>query len=115
MYDYLSRPAFRELCARYPSLRDMEITFRVENTRLTTYCEKTRRVTDEKSVVSVSGGGKKAELVCSGEKSAFYALCALARRAEDGTLRDGESVFSPAFAARGYIEGFYGKPWTRVP
>lgn len=78
------------------------------------YCEKTHRVTDEKYILSVSQKDGKvfADIECSGEKSAYYALCDLKLRVENSKLSEGEFICSPCFATRGYIEGFYGTPWT---
>ncbi len=83
-----------------------------KNTRAVCYCEKEHRYTDEKYILTVSENGKEINIACSGEKSAFYALCDLAVRIEEHTLTDGEYVCAPSFKVRGYIEGFYGTPWT---
>lgn len=85
-----------------------------ENTRRVCYCDKTRRVTDEKYILQITAtdSGFDVCAVCSGNKSAFYALCDLERRVRTGTLCAGEFVCSPLFVQRGYIEGFYGTPWT---
>lgn len=91
-------------------LSGVDITITVNNTRRTCYCEKTQRLTDEKYILNISGN--TVCVVCSGEKSAFYALCDIAKRIEENRLSDGEFVCSPSFAVRGYIEGFYGTPWS---
>ena len=88
----------------------VDITFAVGNTRRVCYCERTKRLTDEKYILTVSGSCINAE--CSGEKSAFYALADIAKRIEENTLSDGEYISAPSFAVRGYIEGFYGNPWS---
>lgn len=88
--------------------RDIDIVY--ENSKRLCYCEKTYRVTDEKYILTVSG--EKTKIYCSCEKGAFYALCDLAKRIDENTIADGEYICSPSFAARGYIEGFYGKPWS---
>ena len=95
----------------FPELRDIDTAFIIKNDRSVCYCEKTCRLTDEKYILSVKG--KSVEITCSGEKSSFYALCDIAKRVRESRLHDGEYVCSPAFAVRGYIEGFYGTPWTR--
>ena len=92
------------------TLSDFDITVAVSNTRRVCYCEKTHRLTDEKYILTVSGNNVGVE--CSGEKSAFYALCDIAKRIEEGKLADGEYACAPSFAVRGYIEGFYGNPWS---
>lgn len=89
---------------------DYDIDIVYENSKLVCYCEKAHRVTDEKYILSVSD--KYVKIRCSSEKGAFYALCDLARRIDENTVSDGEYICSPSFAARGYIEGFYGSPWS---
>ncbi len=89
---------------------DYNIEIVCENSERVCYCEKTHRVTDEKYILSVSN--KNVKICCSSEKGAFYALCDLARRIDESSVSDGEYVCSPSFAVRGYIEGFYGKPWS---
>ncbi len=81
-----------------------------ENSKRASYCEKTHRVTGEKYILSVSG--KEVKICCSSEKGAFRALCDLAKRIDENTVSDGEYTCSPFFAVRGYIEGFYGNPWS---
>lgn len=92
------------------TLNNFSINISFVNTRRTVYCEKTFRITDEKYIIRITD--KKAEIECSSEKSAFYALCDLEKRIKENTLCNGEYICSPLFAVRGYIEGFYGTPWT---
>lgn len=92
------------------ALSGIEITVEQAQTRRTSYCEKSHRLTDEKYILNISGNSVKIE--CSGKKSEFYALCDLARRSEENSLADGEYICAPSFAVRGYIEGFYGNPWS---
>lgn len=94
----------------FPEIGDCNIEFSVADTRRTTYCEITHRLTDEKYILTVSG--KDIRVECPGEKSAFYALCDVAKRIREDKLCDGEFVCAPTFAVRGYIEGFYGTPWS---
>ncbi len=103
-------PPAAELFEEFPALKQAKITVEVEDSRRVRYHETARRLTEEKYLLSVADGGIR--VVCSGEKSAFYALCDLARRLTDGGLAAGEYECAPAFAVRGYIEGFYGRPWT---
>lgn len=93
---------------------DVQISIKKSDTRKVCYCEKAHRLTDEKYILTVShkDGTLFADIDCSGEKSAFYALCDLKNRIENGEVADGEYVCSPTFEKRGYIEGFYGTPWT---
>ena len=95
----------------FPSLKGIKTDFIIKNDRSVCYCEKTCRLTDEKYILEINGNTVK--ITCSGEKSSFYALCDIAKRVRESRLHDGEYVCSPAFAVRGYIEGFYGTPWTR--
>lgn len=105
-----SKPAalFGRLFGNIAKEYNIEIVF--ENSERVTYCEKAHRVTDEKYILSVYG--KDIKIISSCEKGAFYALCDLANRIDKSTVSDGEYICSPAFAARGYIEGFYGNPWS---
>ena len=102
--------------AKYPVVFDeligeeININITYSDTRRTLYCEESNRYTDEKYILTVSG--KTVNVECSGEKSAFYALCDIAKRMRENTLCDGEYVCVPSFCVRGYIEGFYGTPWS---
>ncbi|MBQ6419760.1 MAG: beta-N-acetylglucosaminidase domain-containing protein [Clostridia bacterium] len=93
----------------------IEVCIDYENTRRVTYSYRTRRATDEKYLLSVEKDGDmtKVKVVCSGEKSAFYALCEIAEKRRHGTLYPGDYDGDPAFRLRGYIEGFYGVPWKK--
>ncbi len=101
-------PAFRELFG--DDLDDFDINISYLDLKRTVYCEKSHRVTDEKYILNISG--RKIYIECPGEKGAFYALCDIARRICENRLCDGEYICSPSFAVRGYIEGFYGTPWS---
>lgn len=90
---------------------DAEITVTEKNDRSVCYCEKTHRVSDEKYILKVSAE-KKVEIECSGEKSLYYALIDVKNRIDNGTLAEGEYICAPTFKVRGYIEGFYGTPWS---
>lgn len=89
---------------------DYNIEILYDNSKRLTYCEKTHRVTDEKYILNISGNEVK--IYCSCDKGAFRALCDLAKRTEENNVADGEYICSPSFAVRGYIEGFYGNPWS---
>lgn len=110
----VSLPAFEELFGNVLGGDEIEITLCAKNTRGVCYCEKTRRLTDEKYILNVkkSGGKTQISVECSGEKSAFYALCHIAEGLKENSLAEGEYICSPSFKVRGYIEGFYGVPWS---
>ena len=92
------------------SNENLNINITYKNTRDVLYCENTHRYTDEKYILTVNGND--IDILCSGEKSAFYALCDINDRLDNDTLADGKFVCAPTFRTRGYIEGFYGTPWT---
>ncbi len=106
----INSAVFSQLFKRLFEVKGIEVSISYADTIRTTYCEKTHRITDEKYILSISHNTVKVE--CSGEKSAFYALCDIAKRIEENSLCDGEFVCSPCFKTRGYIEGFYGAPWS---
>lgn len=102
--------AFEKLFGGVFEGNGIDITVSYSNNRRTVYCEKSHRITDEKYILNISG--KTVAVECSGEKSAFYALCDIAKRLSENCLCDGEYICAPSFAVRGYIEGFYGTPWS---
>ncbi|MBQ3045706.1 MAG: beta-N-acetylglucosaminidase domain-containing protein [Clostridia bacterium] len=104
----LNIPAFDELFGN--ALNGFDINIAYLNSRRTVYCEKLHRLTDEKYILGIAD--KKINIECSGEKSAFYALCDIAKRIDENRLCSGEFICSPSFPVRGYIEGFYGTPWS---
>lgn len=79
-----------------------------------TYIESLRRVTDEKYHMTIreENGRAAVSIRFGGTRSLFYALCDLYRRICTNTLFPGTIENYPQFAIRGYIEGFYGQPWT---
>lgn len=89
--------------------RKLDISVIHSDTRKTVYCEELHRYTDEKYILTINGNC--VEIECSGEKSEFYALCDIAKRIRENTFADGKYTCAPTFVVRGYIEGFYGKPW----
>lgn len=88
----------------------LEISIEYSNTKNVCYCEKSNRLTDEKYILNISEN--IVNISCSGKKSAFYALCDIYSRLKENTLTNGEFICSPSFETRGYIEGFYGNPWS---
>lgn len=85
-----------------------------ENTRCTEYIEEAYRITDEKYIITSekSDCGMKLTVTVSGRKSLFRALCRIAAVLSDERVPEGTAEDYPMFAKRGYIEGFYGNPWT---
>lgn len=88
----------------------VDVTVLCADSRRTSYCEKTHRVTDEKYILTINGRSVTVE--CSCEKGAFYALCDVVKRLDENRFCDGEYICAPSFSVRGYIEGFYGTPWS---
>ena len=84
------------------------------NTRETEYIEECRRVTDEKYLISAEkcDGGMHITLTVSCRKSLFRALCRISGMMKDKIFFIGSAEDYPLFAERGYIEGFYGNPWS---
>lgn len=105
----LSIDAFSELFGN--TLDDFKINISYINTRLTSYCESTRRLTDEKYILTVSDN--EIGIECSGDKGAFYALCDILKQINENEIKKGKYICSPSFKVRGYIEGFYGNPWSK--
>lgn len=85
-----------------------------ENTRRTEYIEEAYRVTDEKYFISGEKDGKNHRLTVtvSCKKALFRALNRIISMCADGRLPVGTVEDYPLFAKRGYIEGFYGNPWS---
>ena len=85
-----------------------------DDSRAMTYIEQARRVTDEKYRLCIREENEKAfiEIRYSGRRGLFYALSDISRRLTTHTLYSGTIENYPMFAIRGYIEGFYGTPWT---
>lgn len=85
-----------------------------KNTRETEYIEECHRVTDEKYLISAekSSDGLRILLTVSCRKSLFRSLCRIAGMMKDKKFFVGTAEDYPLFAERGYIEGFYGNPWS---
>ncbi len=79
-----------------------------------TYLDCTRSLTDEKFIVKTrqSADGLKINITFSGLRSLHYALSEIARQMKANSFLVGEAEYYPLFKQRGYIEGFYGKPWS---
>ena len=85
-----------------------------KNDRALTYIEESRRITDEKYILEIAQNGTQfsVRITYGGRRALYYALHDLARQFASRTIRLGQTEHYPLFAMRGYIEGFYGAPWT---
>ncbi|MBQ2847409.1 MAG: beta-N-acetylglucosaminidase domain-containing protein [Clostridia bacterium] len=85
-----------------------------ENTQKTEYIEEIYRLTDEKFFISGEkcGDDFKLTVTVSCKKSLFRAINRIASMCRGGKFPVGTVEDYPLFAKRGYIEGFYGKPWS---
>ncbi len=86
----------------------------LEDSRRLTYVEQSRRVTDEKYILNSKtiDGKVEIEITYAREHGLWHALNAIAQQISDGAILIGEIEDYPLFNRRGFIEGFYGKPWT---
>ncbi|MBQ6862763.1 MAG: beta-N-acetylglucosaminidase domain-containing protein [Clostridia bacterium] len=50
----------------------------------------------------------------SDDRGLVYALCTVCRMCKVNRFQLGSQVQAPSFAVRGYIEGFYGRPWSHA-
>lgn len=85
-----------------------------ENTKRTEYIDEAYSITDEKYFVTGQkyDGSFKLNITVSGKKSLFRACNTVARMIADKCFPSGTVEDYPLFTKRGYIEGFYGKPWS---
>jgi hyaluronoglucosaminidase len=90
------------------------VTAEHNNSREMTYIDETRRLTDEKFKVEAekTANGLNINISFGGMRAFYYALCGLFRRIKSGFVLTGEFIDYPLFGRRGYIEGFYGTPWS---
>ncbi len=90
------------------------IQVKLDNTRNTTYIEETQSITNEKYALNIvsTGSGADIQLSSAGQRGIFYGLCSIAQMIEANEFFSGEIIDYPLFKTRGYIEGFYGKPWS---
>lgn len=92
----------------------VELMLKCEKTQRTTYIEQARRVSNEKFIIEISASGETVKIVVTyaHRHGLFYALECIGEYLYNGEIPVGEIVDYPLFKKRGYIEGFYGKPWT---
>ena len=85
-----------------------------ENTRRTEYIEEAYRFSDEKFIISSEkcNDGLQMTVTVSGKKSLYRAVNRIVQMCRSSLFFEGELADYPLFAKRGYIEGFYGNPWT---
>ncbi len=93
---------------------NIKVTALRQDSKKTTYIDKTRRVSDEKYILDISQTQDGAEITVyyGADKALFYALLAVAAMAEENLFPVGEAEDYPLFPMRGLIEGFYGRPWS---
>jgi len=112
-------PVVADFCARnnIPISQEgnLRITYVQEESRALSYIEESRRVTDEKYIMRTeqTDTGLEVSVCAAGERGLWHALCTLGQQLESGELLLGEIEDYPLFEKRGYIEGFYGTPWTQ--
>ena len=92
-----------------PYHKGLNVVFKYENSKETTYAEDIARLIDEKYIIIVSE--KEIIVKASCEKGAFRGAHSLAKLIVKNELKEGTLVDYPLFKKRGYIEGFYGPTW----
>ncbi len=90
------------------------ISLKMCDTRALTYIEESRRVSREKfNIKSEKIDGKfHISVEFAHRLGLFYAVNRIIRGLKANSFFIGEIEDYPLFAKRGYIEGFYGKPWS---
>ncbi|MBR4859475.1 MAG: beta-N-acetylglucosaminidase domain-containing protein [Clostridia bacterium] len=85
-----------------------------ENSRRTEYIDESRRLTDEKYLINAEkcDDGMHITLTVSCRKGLFRAMNRIMQMKRNGRFFIGSAEDYPLFAERGYIEGFYGSPWS---
>ncbi len=87
----------------------INVVFKYENSKATTYSEEISRLTDEKYIIIASQNEITVKASC--EKGAFRGAHTLAKLIIKNQLKEGTLTDYPLFKKRGYIEGFYGPTW----
>lgn len=92
----------------------IDITCEHDSSRSMTYIEETRRLTNEKYILetSVPDGKPLIKITASSRRGVRDAVNAIYRQIQSGSLFVGVTQDYPLFHKRGYIEGFYGNPWS---
>ncbi len=85
-----------------------------ENSRRLEYIEEARRLSGEKYIITSEKNDKNLSLnvIVSCREGVFRAVNRIVQMIKDKKFFVGTVTDYPLFAVRGYIEGFYGKPWS---
>lgn len=85
-----------------------------ENSRRLEYIDEARRLTGEKYIIisEKTADGIALSVTVSCRNGLFRAVNRIVQMLNDKKFFLGTVVDYPLFAVRGYIEGFYGKPWS---
>ena len=92
-----------------PCNNGLNVVFKYENSKETTYSDEIARLTDEKYIINASENEIIVKASC--EKGAFRGAHTLAKLIVKNELKEGTLTDFPLFKRRGYIEGFYGPTW----
>lgn len=92
-----------------PCNNGINVIFKYENSKETTFADDISRLTDEKYVITTSENEIIVKASC--EKGAFRGAHTLAKLIKKNELKVGILTDYPLFKTRGYIEGFYGPTW----
>ena len=82
----------------------------IDKSKEFTFIENDSILTDEKYRLEIEEN--EAVITASCEKGLYRGAYALAKILKSDEFYTGEIIDYPLFGVRGYIEGFYGKPWT---
>lgn len=109
----------KEWCAGHGLLfmenGDISIKTVLEDSKRLLYVEESRRLTDEKYIISSDVTDNtlvNITITYAKKRGLWHALNNIGQQIHNGKLIIGEIEDYPLFNRRGYIEGFYGKPWT---
>ena len=85
-----------------------------ENSRRLEYIDEARRLTGEKYIITSEkiNDGIALTVTVSCREGLFRAVNRIVQMIKDKNFFVGTVTDYPLFAVRGYIEGFYGKPWS---
>ncbi len=108
----------QNFCARYGipcgENGNILVSCKQDNSSRFSYIEQARRVTEEAYLLQSEQQGERlaVTITAAGERGMFHALQTLQQQLQEGEVLLGEILDYPLFEKRGYLEGFYGKPWT---